>query len=113
MTDTYLRSLGFAPTEHAQSASRPPFSAAWRYQHEQLAQDGAPLFIEHPFGVDRCRLSMQAAPLDAHDVVANMALDDRPALEAAVASFYAAHGGKGAAAPAFTPHMYLPFRRQQ
>lgn len=113
MDDMYLRSLGFAPTEQAQGASRPPFSAAWRYQHDTLAQDGAHLFIEHPFGVDRCRLSALAAPLAAHDVFADMSLHDRPALEAAMAAFYAAHGGVGAVAEVFEPHQYLPYRRQR
>ncbi|AII53387.1 hypothetical protein [Hymenobacter sp. APR13] len=113
MNDLYLRSLGFAPTDPAQGASRPPFSDAWRYQHDQLAQDGASLFIEHPFGVGRCRLSALVAPLDAHDVFADMPLDDRQALETAMAAFYAAHGGVGATAEVFEPHQYLPYRRQR
>ena len=86
MTDTYLRSLGFAPTEQTQSAIRPAFSAAWRYQHEHMAQDGALLFIEHPLGIDSCRLSNMEAPLAATDIFATVPLQDQPALEQAVAS---------------------------
>ena len=113
MTDTYLRSLGFAPTEQTQSAIRPAFSAAWRYQHEHMAQDGALLFIEHPLGIDSCRLSNVEAPLAATDIFATVPLQDQPALEQAVAAYFTAHGGVGKVVPAFVPHTYLPYRRQR
>lgn len=113
MNDMYLRSLGFAPLDQAHSTTQPPFSDAWRYQHDQLAQDGSRLYIEHPFGVNRCRLSALAAPLAAQDVFANVPLDDAPALETAMGAFYAAHGGTGATAEVFEPHQFLPYRRQR
>ncbi|WP_019948311.1 hypothetical protein [Hymenobacter aerophilus] len=110
MTDSYLRNLGFASTDETQG-SHPPFEQNWRYQHENQALDGARLYAEHPLGIAACRLSALAAPLAAADVWASVALDDRPALEAAVASFYAAHGGKGAVVPPLVPHLFRPFRR--
>lgn len=112
MTDSYLRSLGFAATDDSRSASRPTYAQAWRYQHQALAQDGATLFIEHPLGIDSCRLSALAAPLAAQDVFATLSLHDKPALEAAIAAFYAAHGGVGTQAPISTPSVYRPYRRQ-
>lgn len=112
MTDSYLRSLGFAATDDSRSSSRPTHAQAWRYQHQTLAQDGARLFIEHPLGIDSCRLSALAAPLAAHDVFATLGLHDKAALEAAIAAYYAAHGGIGALAPVSTPSVYRPYRRQ-
>ncbi|RYU81878.1 hypothetical protein [Hymenobacter persicinus] len=99
MTDAYLRSLGFATTESEPDAGRPAFSHAWRYQHEQMTSDGHRLFIEHPLGIDSCRLSTMPAPLVPQDVFAAVALHDRSALETAICAFYAAHGGRGAVAP--------------
>ncbi|GAB3226137.1 hypothetical protein GCM10027346_08130 [Hymenobacter seoulensis] len=113
MTDTYLQSLGFSATDQTQNANRPAFGHAWRYQHECPAQDGATLFIEHPLGIDSCRLSTLAAPLAAQDVFATVALHDLPGLETAISAFYAAHGGKGPVASRFTPHVYLPYRRSR
>ncbi|WP_400190432.1 hypothetical protein [Hymenobacter sp. B81] len=111
MNDAYLRSLGFASTHPAHSASQPTFDLAWRYQHERAAHDGTPLFIEHPLGVDRCRLSALPAPLAAPDVFANLALHDRPGLESAIEAFYAAHGGPGELLPVFEPYVFRPYRR--
>lgn len=113
MTDSYLRSLGFVSTEPERSASQLPFAAAWRYQQTHLAQDGTPLYIEHPYGIDGCRLSTLVAPLDQQDVLATLALTDRVGLEQAIRDFYAAHGGVGTPAPAFVPHLFRPFRRAQ
>lgn len=113
MTDSYLRSLGFAPADQAPHAARPSFSDAWRYRHEHMAQDGTPLFIEHALGIDGCRLSAVEAPLAAADVFASVPLLDKAALQTAVDSFFAAHGGMGSAAPVFVPHSYLPYRRQR
>ncbi|RPD47885.1 hypothetical protein DNI29_10635 [Hymenobacter sediminis] len=112
MTDSYLRSLGFAATDDSRSSSRPTHARAWRYQHQSLAHDGAQLFIEHPLGIDSCRLSTMAAPLDAQDVFATLSLHDGPALETAISAFYAAHGGVGTLAPVSTPNVYRPYRRQ-
>ncbi|MVN77042.1 hypothetical protein GO988_11965 [Hymenobacter sp. HMF4947] len=113
MTDTYLRSLGFVPTEPATNASRLAFDHAWRYQHHHLALDGLPLFLEHPFGIEGCRLSALAAPLDGRDVFATVALSDQPGLQAAVTAFYAAHGGVGTLAPAPVSSNFRPFHRTE
>ncbi|GGG57499.1 hypothetical protein [Hymenobacter glacieicola] len=113
MTDSYLRSLGFAAVSTTRGANQPTFRQAWRYQHEAAAQDGTRLFIEHPLGIDGCRLSNLAAPLAAQDVFATVALHDGPALETAIESFYAAHGGRGAVAAPAATSTYLPYRRQQ
>ncbi|KUG08596.1 hypothetical protein [Solirubrum puertoriconensis] len=112
MTDTYLRSLGFAPLDQNDLAGRRAFDTSWRYQHECRALDGASLFIEHPLGVASCRLSALAAPLAAQDVFATTTLHDRPGLETAIEAFYSAHGGKGEVVPPFVPYVYRPFRRR-
>ncbi|RZK30603.1 MAG: hypothetical protein EOO63_06320, partial [Hymenobacter sp.] len=83
MTDSYLRSLGFAPTTRAPRGSQ-AFIHAWRYQFDHAAVDGSHLFIEHPLGVDMCRMSLLEAPLTAQDVFASVGLHDRLALEAAM-----------------------------
>lgn len=111
MTDAYLQSLGFAPTSRAPRSSQPGFGHAWRYQYDHLAVDGSSLFIEHPLGVDTCRLSALEAPLLAQDVFASVGLHDRPALAAAMAAFYAAHGGMGALRPAAPASAFQPYRR--
>ncbi|GAB2793873.1 hypothetical protein HNQ93_003800 [Hymenobacter luteus] len=113
MTDLYLRGLGFAPTDETSQARRPSFSQAWRYQHQRVAQDGARLFIEHPLGIDCCRLSAVVAPLAAQDVFATLPLHDKAALETAIAAYYAAHGGVGPLAPRPQPSTYRPYRRQE
>ena len=59
------------------------------------------------------RLSHLPAPLAAEDVFVTTSLHDRPGLEAAVATFYAAHGGMGAAVPVFVPFPHRPFRRAE
>lgn len=112
MTDTYLRGLGFVPTARAPRGSQNAFNHAWRYKYDHLAADGATLFIEHPLGVDTCRLSTVEAPVAAQDVFADVGLHDRAALEAAMKAFYAAHGGMGALLPATTTGAFQPFRRQ-
>jgi hypothetical protein len=112
MTDTYLRSLGFAPVQQDQSGGRKAFDTSWRYQHERRANDGVQLFIEHPLGVPKCRLSTLAAPLADQDVFASLTLHDRPGLEAAISAFYTAHGGAGEVEPRFVPLVYRPFRRK-
>ena len=112
MTDTYLRSLGFAPTTRSPRRSQLAFDLAWRYQFDHLAVDGTPLFIEHPLGVATCRLSTLEAPLAAADVFATIGLHDRLALTAAMTTFYAAHGGMGAPLPAPATGAFQPFRRQ-
>ncbi|ALD20638.1 hypothetical protein [Hymenobacter sp. DG25A] len=111
MTDTYLRSLGFTPTDQGRNNSRPDFNRAWRYQHDYLAQDGTSLFIEHPLGIDSCRLSNLTAPLNPQDVFATVPLNDLPALEGAIQQFYAAHGGQGSLIPPFEPSTFRPYRR--
>jgi hypothetical protein len=110
MTDVYLRSLGFAPTARTPRSSQAAFSHAWRYQYDHLAADGTSLFIEHPLGIDSCRLSTLEAPLAPQDVFATIGLHDRPALEAAMKAFYAAHGGMGTVVPVVAG--FQPFRRQ-
>lgn len=112
MTDTYLRSLGFAPSQPETRASRQAFGQVWRYQYSHAARDGVRLFIEHPLGINSCRLSAVAAPLDAQDIFAELSLHDRPGLEAAIGQFYAAHGGMGAALAPFVPQQFRPFRRE-
>lgn len=112
MTDTYLRSLGFAPTAQAPHGNGPSFSHAWRYQYDHVAADGAALFIEHPRGIAACRLSALEVPLSAQDVFASVGLHDRPALAAAMAAFYAAHGGMGALRPVVPASAFQPYRRQ-
>ncbi|UYZ59754.1 hypothetical protein [Hymenobacter latericus] len=111
MTDTYLRSLGFAPVQPDDLGARRPFGVAWRYRHERRALDGSFLFIEHPLGVASCRLSNLVAPLAPQDVFASTALHDGPALEAATQAFFAAHGGMGEVAAPFVPYVHRPFRR--
>ncbi|RSK29803.1 hypothetical protein [Hymenobacter metallilatus] len=112
MTDSYLRSLGFTTTDDSQGAQRPAFAQAWRYQHDSLANDGSRLFIEHPLGIDACRLSLLAAPLATQDIAATVNLHDRPGLEAAIQAFFTAHGGVGVAAPRAVPNVFRPFRRK-
>lgn len=113
MTDTYLRSLGFAPTRQESRGSRDSFSQSWRYQFDHAAQDGVRLYIEHPLGIASCRLSALAAPLAAQDVFAVVGLHDREGLEAAIKAFYAAHGGMGAQVASFAPHIFRPYRRPE
>lgn len=113
MTDIYLRSLGFAPLRGDAPAHRPPFAGAWRYQHDHLAQDGEALFLEHPLGIDRCRLSTLVAPLRRQDVFADLSLQDQPALEAAVAAFFGAHGGIGAVVPIVSVDHFRPYHRER
>lgn len=112
MTNAYLRSLGFSPTARTPVSGPASFAHSWRYQFDHLAADGTTLFLEHPLGVDACRLSIHEAPLDAHEVFASVGLHDRPALEAAMKAFYAAHGGMGAPLRAATAGAFQPFRRQ-
>ncbi|MDU0369183.1 hypothetical protein ACFPAF_02155 [Hymenobacter endophyticus] len=112
MTDSYLRSLGFATTDDMHGSTHLAFAQAWRYQHAMLAQDGTRLFIEHPLGIAACRLSRLAAPLAAQDVAATVGLHDRAGLEAAIQAFFAAHGGVGQAVPQATPSIFRPYRRQ-
>ncbi|MGI4736278.1 MAG: hypothetical protein ACRYG7_13965 [Janthinobacterium lividum] len=107
MTDTYLRSLGFAPIRPALRMSQASFSQQWHYLFDHEARDGARLFIEHPLGVVNCRLSAVATPL-AQDVFAVVDLHDRAGLEIAIKAFYAAHGGMGPAAT--TLHASRPRR---
>lgn len=112
MTDTYLRSLGFAPTTRSPRGSQAAFTHAWRYEFDHAAADGTHLFIEHPLGIDTCRLSAHEAPLAAEDVFASVGLHDRPALQAAMSAFYTAHGGMGALLPATPTSAFQPYRRQ-
>lgn len=112
MTDSYLRSLGFATLGDAPASARPVFTQAWRYQHSTLAQDGTRLFNEHPLGIAACRLSPLAAPLAAQDVAATVGLHDHAGLEAAIEAFFAAHGGVGPAASSVVPSTFRPYRRQ-
>ncbi|TGE29320.1 hypothetical protein [Hymenobacter metallicola] len=111
MTDSYLQSLGFVTTTPGQRPSYSAFGRAWRYQHDHNAQDGTSLFLEHPLGIDCCRLSALAAPLAAEDVFASVALHDQPALAAAVQAFYAAHGGIGPERARQRANRFLPYRR--
>jgi hypothetical protein len=113
MTDTYLRSLGFAPTQPETRASRAAFNKTWRYRYDHVARDGAQLYIEHPLGIPSCRLSALAAPLAAQDVFATLDLHDRSGLEAAISAFYGAHGGMGALVPSLVSAGFRPFRREQ
>ena len=113
MTDVYLRSLGFAPLRGDAPASRSPFADAWRYQHDHLAQDGAALFLEHPLGINRCRLSALVAPLHRQDVFADLPLQDQPALEAAIGAFFAAHGGMGPLVATGSADQFRPYRRER
>ncbi|TVT39404.1 hypothetical protein FNT36_17270 [Hymenobacter setariae] len=112
MTDTYLRSLGFVPTARTPRSSQVAFGQAWRYQFDHLAADGMPLFIEHPLGIEVCRLSTLEAPLTAQDVFASVGLHDRSALQAAMSAFYTAHGGMGAVLAASPASTFQPYRRQ-
>ncbi|GAB3841187.1 hypothetical protein [Hymenobacter jeollabukensis] len=113
MTDVYLQSLGFSPLREETRASRPAFERAWRYRHEFQAQDGTSVFIEHPFGIDRCRMSTLEAPLRRQDLLADLALQDRSGLEAALAAFYRAHGGVGDRQPIVVVNHFRPYRRQR
>jgi hypothetical protein len=111
MTDSYLRSLGFASTSHGAKNGRPDFAQAWRYQYGHLAKDGAALFIEHPLGIDACRVSSIAAPLAAQDVFAEISLHDRKLLETTLKAFYDLHGGMGASITAAGASAFRPFKR--
>ena len=112
MTDTYLRSLGFAPVQPETRTSRAAFDKTWRYRFDHEARDGAQLYIEHPLGIPSCRLSALAAPLATQDVFATLDLHDRAGLEAAIGAFYSAHGGMGAAVPNTVSQGFRPFRRE-
>jgi hypothetical protein len=113
MTDSYLRSLGFAPTDHGAKNGQPTFAQAWRYQYGHLAKDGAAFFIEHPLGIDVCRVSSIAAPLTAQDVFAEISLHDRPLLETTLKAFYALHGGMGASVMPVGASTFRPFKRAE
>jgi hypothetical protein len=113
MTDTYLRSLGFAPIQPETRASRAAFDKTWRYRFDHEARDGAQLYIEHPLGIPSCRLSSLAAPLAAQDVFATLDLHDRAGLEAAIKAFYGAHGGMGPVVPSTVSYGLRTFRREQ
>jgi len=113
MTDTYLRSLGFAPTARTPRSNNTRFGQAWRYQYDHLAVDGTPLFIEHPLGIEACWLSALEAPLTSQDVFAAVGLHDRLALQEAMSSFYTAHGGMGAPLPSLPTSTFHPYRYQQ
>jgi hypothetical protein len=111
LTDAYLQSLGFTASRLDRKANRADFGHAWRYQFDHEARDGTPLYIEHPLGIDGCRLSALPAALDAHDVFATVNLSDRPGLEAAIGALFAAHGGMGPVVPTAAPLMFRPFQR--
>lgn len=111
LTDAFLQSLGFVSTHLDKQANRANFNHAWRYRFDHDAHDGASLYIEHPLGINSCRLSTMPAPLAATDVFATVPLGDRPALAAAMGSFFAAHGGMGAAIVPFVPFMHRPTQR--
>jgi len=113
MTDSYLRSLGFASTGHGAKNGYPTFAQAWRYQYGHLAKDGAALFIEHPLGIDACRVSSLAAPLAAQDVFAEISLHDRSLLETTLKAFYALHGGMGAVVVPVGASAFRPFKRAE
>lgn len=113
MTHAYLQGLGFVLLQPARFSGPAAFSTAWRYRHERQALDGTPLYLEHPQGVPSSRLSHLPAPLAAEDVFATTSLHDRPGLKAAMAAFYAAHGGLGGAAPVFVPFRHRPGRRAE
>jgi hypothetical protein len=113
MTHAYSQGLGFVLLQPARFSGPAAFSTAWRYRHARQALEGTPLYLEHPQGVPSSRLSHLPAPLAIEDVFAATSLHDRPGLEAAVAAFYAAHGGLGAAAPVFVPFPHRPFRRAE
>jgi hypothetical protein len=113
MTSTYLHSQGFAPTAPYEHPTLRTFDRSWRYRHTAQAQDGTCLFAEHPLGIECCRLSALPAPLDAPDVAATVGLHDRPAFEAAVAAFFAAHGGVGKPAPVPAADTFRPYRRRE
>jgi hypothetical protein len=113
MTDSYLRSLGFAPTGRGAKTGRLAFAQAWSYQYGHLAKDGAALFIEHPLGIDTCRVSSTAAPLAAQDVFLEMSLHDRPLLEKTIKAFYALHGGMGASVVLASTATFRSFKRAE
>ena len=112
MTDTYLRSLGFAPVLPGERANKAAFARAWRYQYDYEAGDGAHLFIEHPLGIEACRLSSMPAPLTAQDVFASVGLHDKPGLSLAIKAFYDAHGGMRGLLPAAPVSEFRPYRPQ-
>lgn len=113
MTDSYLQSLGFAPTGRGSKNSRLAFAQAWSYQYGHLDKDGAALFIEHPLGIDACRVSSIAAPLAAQDVIAEISLHDRQLLEQTLKAFYAQHGGMGAPVAPASASSFKPFKRAE
>ncbi|WP_375435300.1 hypothetical protein [uncultured Hymenobacter sp.] len=115
MTENYLQSLGFEPSARTEGSSRATaaHSTAWRYRHAHAAQDGTRLYAEHPLGIARCRLSTLPAPLDQHDVLLDADLNDRTALETAVNSFFAAHGGIGTMISPTSANMFRPYRRKE
>jgi hypothetical protein len=114
MTEEYLRELGFESYADANAFGKGvAYEVSWRYRHTHAAQDGTVLYAEHPLNIPRCRLSTLPAPLDQHDVVADVDLHDRAGLAAAVEGFFAAHQGKGAVLRANTSSAFRPFRRQE
>ncbi|HEX8426577.1 hypothetical protein [Hymenobacter sp.] len=113
MTENYLLSLGFEPSAGTERSSRSStaHSTTWRYRHAHAAQDGTRLYAEHPFGIARCRLSTLPAPLDQHDVLLDTDLNDNAALETAISSFFAAHGGIGTLIAPASANTFRPYRR--
>jgi hypothetical protein len=113
MTDSYLQSLGFAPTGRGIKTGRLAFAQAWSYQYGHLAKDGAALFIERPLGIDTCRVSSTAAPLAAQNVIVEMSLHDRPLLEKTIKAFYALHGGMGVSIVPVSAATFRSFNRAE
>jgi len=112
MTENYLQNLGFESTLRAEKTSS-THNLTWRYRHAHAAQDGTYLYAEHPMGIDRCRLSTLPAPLDQRDVLLDTDLHNRAALETAISSFFAAHGGIGTLIAPISANTFRPYRRQE
>ncbi|QNE39619.1 hypothetical protein F1C16_08680 [Hymenobacter sp. NBH84] len=113
MTQAYLSALGFEPLDnHSRTTQRSPNDDSWRCMHTHAAQDGTHVYLEHPYLINRCRLSLSAAPLDQANVLADLSLDDKPGLEAALAAYFALHGGVGPLIKPLSSTPLRPYRRR-
>lgn len=112
MTEAYLSGLGFEQmAERSQATHQVGNNDSWRYQHTHAAQDGTHIYLEHPFLIDRYRLSQLPAPLDQADVLADLHLNDQAGLETALQEFFTAHGGLGELIPVPGATIFRPYRR--
>ncbi|GAB2959342.1 hypothetical protein GCM10027048_28380 [Hymenobacter coalescens] len=95
-----FNALGFSQVSDAdQGRPSHSFFNTWLYRHDQAAQDGTCLYVALPFGIPAWRLSALPWPLAQQDIIRDLAVNDTAGLSQEVETFFAEHGGRGAAIP--------------